>query len=731
MKLWTRRPDLLAGVRLLVLGDATANLCGKLLADLGAERVASPVPFDSSGLKRILSRTDVFLQAGPPGVLEGLGFEREGLCDAHPRLILVSVTPFGDAGPRRDWSFCDLVAAAAGGQLYVTGEEGKEPLSLPGRQALSIGALHAAVGTVLALLQRDATGSCARVEISLQESVASALDHVLVRHFSTGDVPGRSGSRHWNQESTVLPCRDGHMLLYLFQQWDTVVGWMDAEGMAGDLADPVFRDPAQRRARFDHVRETVSRWTALHTRAELFETAQLMRLPWAPVCTPAEVLASPQLAARDFFHRAEGAEEGEAEPPYRFSIPDEAGWPKGAARGHGGGGPDKPLTGIRVLDFTRVLAGPFATRILADFGAEVIKVQSRKTAGGADVDDQPYFATWNRNKLSVTIDMDRPESRDVVLELARSCDVVVENFSPRVLDNWDLGYAVLRRANPNIVLLRMSGAGQDGPWRDLVAYGPTIHALGGFTSLTAYPGGPPLGPGFAYSDVVAGLYGALAVAASLYARSRTGRGCSIDLSQYEAAVGLLYPALRASLGGAGRCSRLGIEEEGSVAAPYGCFPCQGEDRWCALAVFCDEQWTALCEVLGLAGEGADPRFATREARTRHFAELRAVVEARTASFWADDLARLLQDRGVPAAPVADARDLARDPQLQERGFFTRLVHPRLGEITADRGGIRLGGDTPSPRPAPLLGQDNEKVFAQLLGWSSSKIEELRARGVIA
>jgi crotonobetainyl-CoA:carnitine CoA-transferase CaiB-like acyl-CoA transferase len=704
----------------LVLGDESASLCAKVLAELGAELLEPPLEADPKSLCGVVSRVDALLEAGPPGVLERWGIAPEELRRTHPRLILASVTPFGHTGPRRGWSSCDLVAAAAGGQLHVTGCAGREPLQLFGAQALSLASLHAAVGLVLALLERDATGRGTRVDVSLQEAVASGLDHVLVRYFSTGAVPGRAGSRQWNEASVVVACRDGHLLLYPFQQWDTLVEWMAVEGLAGDLTDREYQDPGRRRARFEHIVAAISQWTSLHTRSELFETGQLMQLPWAPVCTLAEVLASPQLAERGYFLPAKGREGVEPGPPYVFSSPQEP--PRIPARGRprrAVAHPGRPLAGVRVLDFTRVLAGPFATRIFADFGAEVIKIQTRRTATGADADDQPYFAMWNRNKRSVTIDLDRPEGRDVVLELVRRCDVVAENFAPRVLDNWDLGYPVLRHANPQIVLLRMSAAGQTGPWRDTVAYGPTIHALSGLTALTAYPGGSPLGPGFAYSDVVAGLYGALAVTSALYARARTGQGCAVDLSEYEAVVGLVAPAFGEDPGEAER------------AAPYGCFPCRGDDRWCAFAAFDERQWQALCGVLGLTNEAKDPRFEGVEARRQHSAELRALLEARTTAFAADDLAGRLQEKGIPAAPVQDARDLAEDPHLAERGFFAKLRHPVLGEFTTDRGAIRLEGEEPLLRPPPLLGQDNDAVFGELLGWAAEKIAEMRARGVIA
>jgi crotonobetainyl-CoA:carnitine CoA-transferase CaiB-like acyl-CoA transferase len=389
------------------------------------------------------------------------------------------------------------------------------------------------------------------------------------------------------------------------------------------------------------------------------------------------------------------------------------------------------FAGLRVLDFSRVLAGPYATRLLADYGAEVLKLQTRKTAVGAEANREAYFAAWNRNKRGIVLDMDQPGARDAVLELARVCDIVVENFAPRVLDNWGLDYESLQRQNAGIILLRMSAMGQTGPWRNRVAFGPTIHALSGLIHFTS-AASPPLNPGFAYADVVAGLYGALAVSAAVYSRERTGRGECIELSEYEAMASLLGPALVGLQAGAtGDWLRTELAEP-VPAAPYGCFRCRDADRWCAIAVFADRQWLALCEVLELGDARDDPRFATHASRRQHASELQAKVQEKALALAAGELSELLQRRGVPAALVQDARDLACDPQLLQRGFFLQIPDAVRGKLVGDRGAIRLG-DVPSPawKSAPMLGQDVDYVFGTLLKWSPEKIADHRARGVIA
>jgi crotonobetainyl-CoA:carnitine CoA-transferase CaiB-like acyl-CoA transferase len=376
-----------------------------------------------------------------------------------------------------------------------------------------------------------------------------------------------------------------------------------------------------------------------------------------------------------------------------------------------------------VLDFTRVVAGPYATRILADFGAEVIKVQCRKTAQGTEDNQTSYFQHYNRNKKSITLDMEQPEARELATHLVQQCDVVAENFSPRVLENWGLTYPRLQAARGDIILLRMSAMGQSGPWRDGVAFAPGIQSLAGFTSLTSYAQGPPLGMGVPYADIVSGLYGAVAVIAALEIRDRSGQGQCIDLSEYEAMVTLLGHELLAVQAGA-NCP--------SPAAPHGCYACQGHDRWCAIAVFNDPQWNALCRVMGLTDLTGDARFNDPAGRRRHKVELDEKITLAAARWRAEDLVLALQDAGVAAGVVQNAQDLSGDPQLLQREFFKFLQHPAQGAIFADNTPLKMGADSLGQwRAAPQLGEHNAYVFGELLGLGQKKIADLQARGVIA
>ena len=386
------------------------------------------------------------------------------------------------------------------------------------------------------------------------------------------------------------------------------------------------------------------------------------------------------------------------------------------------------LHNIRILDFTWVLAGPYATRILADFGAEVIKVQPLLPEA------QDNFArgsdnTWNRNKLGITLNLNKPQGVALAKKLVGICDAVVENFSPRVMANWGLDYDNLRKIKPDIIMLSMSTMGNTGPWRDYVGFGPTVQAFSGMTYLTSYRGKPPSGLGFSYADHVAGLTAALALLGALEYRRKTGEGQYIDVSQVEAMASLLGSAfVEYAIDGkppepAGNRS--------SEAAPYGVYRCRGDDRWCAIGVFSDEEWRGFKRALGQPPWAEDKKFDTLSGRLENADELDKLVERWTGEHAAEEVMTLLQGQGVAAGVVQDASDLANNPRLRARDFFIELDHPELGRTISDATPIKLS-DTPAgySRAAPIKGQDNDYVYGKLLGLGENELAELRQNEII-
>jgi len=787
----------------LDLADEKASFCSKLLADLGAEvaKVEPPsgdrsrwigpfwkntphpersLPFwynnanklgitlnldtkeEREALRQLASKADVIIETFSPGYLKKLGLGYDSLSKLNPQLILASVTSFGQTGPYRHHKSCDIIASATGGQMYVCGAHDSPPLKPYGEQSYYAASLFAAIGILIALLDRNYSGKGQHIDVSLQEAVAATLEQVLVRYFSDSAIPRRRGGSHPNDFLYLLPCKDGYILLVVDREWDILVDWLDSEGMAGDLKEERWQEEEYRRQHWSHIVDVLTRWTKSHTRSELFELAQLMHLPWAPIASLEEMINSPQLSERSFFTSAEHPELAGVglEPhihkypgaPYKFSHPlramrrapligehnakvlqEKLGPSLGEApRLKDSKTVQHALDGLRILDFSWLMAGPYATRILADFGAEVIKVQSRKTATGAESNTTHYFNTWNRNKLGITLNMNHPKAKDIALRLVKISDVVMENFTPRVKSNWGLSYDNLRGIKPDIIMLSMSAMGQSGPWRDFAALGPTIQAFSGITQLTSFPQGPPLGLGYSYADPISGLFAILAILAALEHREKTGQGQYIDISEYECMCSLLGPAILDYTVNHNVATPQGNCPGHIAAAPYSCYKCSGEDRWCVIAVSTEEEWQSLCHVLGNPPWSKEERFSTLSGRERHAEELGQLLEQWTIKHTPEEVMNLLQQAGVAAGLVEDANDMANDPQLVARNFFVKAEHPVLGKTTSDNTPIKLSR-TPARfhRAAPLLGQDNRYVYKELLGLSEQDLSQYIEEGVIS
>ena len=386
------------------------------------------------------------------------------------------------------------------------------------------------------------------------------------------------------------------------------------------------------------------------------------------------------------------------------------------------------LHNIRILDFSWVLAGPYATRILADFGAEVIKIQPL-IPEAEDRFTRGYYNAWNRNKRGITLNMNKAQGVALARKLVGISDAVVENFAPRVMANWGLDYDNLKGIKPDIIMLNMSVMGNSGPWRDYAGFGPAVQAFSGITRLTSYPGKPPSGLGHAYADHIAGLFAAMALLSALEYRQKTGEGQNIDISQVEAMASLLGSAFL-EYAFTGKPPEPAGNRSGE-AAPHGVYRCRGEDRWCAIAVFSDRQWLGFKKALGNPSWAEEKKWATVPARLEQAEQLDMLVEEWTSQHTAEEVMALLQAQGVAAGVVQDAEDIARDPQLRARDLFIELEHPELGKTVSDATPIKLSR-TPAGyhRAAPTVGQDNAYVYRELLGMSENEVAELRQQGVI-
>ncbi|MET0179885.1 MAG: CoA transferase [Novosphingobium sp.] len=393
-----------------------------------------------------------------------------------------------------------------------------------------------------------------------------------------------------------------------------------------------------------------------------------------------------------------------------------------------------PLDGIRVLDFTRVLAGPAAALALADLGAEVIKVEPPGTGdetrtfppmrGG----ESHYFLSVNRGKKSIVVDLKTPDGVALARDLAARCDIVIENYRPGVMDRLGLGYAALAADNPGLIYCAISGFGQTGPLRDRPSFDIVLQAMSGALSVNGEPGQGPVKMGLPIGDLVGGINGPIGILAALHERHRTGRGRYIDISLMDGLIGLLgYLAQLAFFTGADPTPQ-GSQHPNLV--PYGAFPAR--DGSIIVACLTNGFWGRICEALGHREHTDDPRYDTLEKRRDRRDEVNALISAFTSERTVDELVALFTAHEVPHAPILGVKEALEQPQTAARGMVVEADHATLGPIPIVASPIRFGDAVPPPPDAPpVLGQHTDDILGRLLGFSPERIEELRAAKIVA
>ena len=778
------------GLRVIECAGWNGVLAGRLLADAGAEvvRVVPPTgdplsleppffgargpsiqetwynagkrvhpldlasPGGRAAFLGLVAGADILIEdwdpAGPP-------VTGEALVEANPALARVSVTPMGLDGPLAGWRANDLVANALCGSASVTGNASTPPISGYGNQSHHTVGLYAAVCALVAHRSARASGGSQHVDLSAHEALVSCTEQVLMEWFFPGGVwktsiAPRQGSLHWSGAYEVYTAADGHgvMVTASLKLAEVLVPWLIEDGAAQDLGDSEkFPSVVSMVRNLPYVMKVLREWVESRNGEDLFYEGQRRHQPFGVVWNIEEALTkSPQIAARGYLQDRDIAGFGTIPFPGRFlrtsadgphpspaSLVTSVDWPR--REPPGGRRPvnaSRPLEGVRIMDFTHVLAGPFGTRVLGDLGADVVKVGTAARGGGANTPDHPYYVCWNRNKRSVTINMATEQGRAVARGLAAKSDVIIENFSAGVLKRWGLDRESLAGTTPGISVISMGGMGQDGPWRDFVTYAPTIHALTGLTYLTNPPGEHTLGYGFSLTDHLSGLLGAFAALQALEHRDRTGAGLAIDLSQYELGLGIMAPALLDFLANGTNPEPVGNRHPFGAWAPHGIYRCSGDDRWVAIAVRDDREWAALAEVIGGPALAGDPRFATHAARIANADDLDRTVEQWTRSRDRYEVARLCQSLGICAGPVQDAADLTgRDAQLAARAFFGTTVAEGRGEYLIDRFPALFNGQRPADYAGVhQTGADTFAVLTELLGLPDDEVAELLASGAL-
>jgi crotonobetainyl-CoA:carnitine CoA-transferase CaiB-like acyl-CoA transferase len=713
-----------------------------------------------ASFRELVRHADVVIEDRPAGRLDSLGLGYQALQFLNPALVMTSITGFGQSGPYRDFKAPNIVAFAMGGLMNLCGHPGRAPLMGPCDVAYHLGSVHAAFGTLMALFNRRVSGRGDHVDVSLQDVlVADPFLRLIMRYSVTGEVPERTGHSQSTTVAETYQCKDGYTRIFVNQadHWNRFVEWL---GRPPELLDPKFENA---QSRFP-LRETIDRLVEARTlnyeAKKFFDEFQSLRLAAAPINSPSAFLTDEQTQQRNFVTTVEHSAFGRHDfpgDPYRFSespwrvergapllgenqeqIRQQLARPSAWLRESISAAPSlpsrKPFEGIHVISFPTGIVGPALAGLLAQHGAEVISIEAGRIARSPQHGQK--FQTVsdlesNRDRRRVVIDMKHPDGVALAKKLVAKSDVVVENFSARVMASWGLDYPRMKEIRPDIIMASLQAFGQTGPRREYVSFGPILMSYSGMAYLWRDPEieRPGAGCQTAFPDYVAPSYGAVAILAALHYRARTGKGQHIDISQAETAASMIGPAYLEYL-------ITGREPQpqgnfSALAAPHGCYRCKGDDRWCVIAVQTQEEWICFCQVAGHREWLTDHRFSELSARIKYRQELDYWIEKWTTKYTPHQVMVMLQREGIAAAVVQTAEDLYRDPHLRERGFAREVYHPQVGWVTRAGSSVRLTEHDFTPRGfTHTAGEDNEAVLRNFLGMSSAEIGDLVDRKVL-
>lgn len=675
-----------------------------------------------------------------------------------PQAIIVSITPYGLGSEWRDMPGDDLALQALGGISLGIGEPGRSPLKLPGDQS----AYQAGLAGAVAASGQLFSGEGALLDVAAADVWASFYNggEVANEHFGRKRRP-RAGYQVARQPyvKAIFPCKDGYFAVQCLEsrQWHAFLTMIGGESY---LADPLFANRAKAsEEEADACNARIAPWFGARTKDQILRLCLEHRIPGAPVYNVAEVVGHPHLKERGYLTEVRTGEGVVFAPTHPFHglaealkskrrMPDldEHSNPLPARvfadrKPFRSGNADRPLAGLRVADFGWVWAGAIPGHILADLGAEVIKIESRSpldfmrqgrplVGTAKDPEQNPVFQNVNRGKKSVCINLQQPGAVDLAKELVAKSDVVIDNFAPGVMAKFGLAWSDLVAVKPDLVMCSMSAVGQNGPLRNIRTYAVMIGALSGINSMVGYTDEPVIAvQSPPYADPNAGIHAAFGILAALWRRERTGKGAYIDLSQWEAAVNLMGHEITRHVTRGTIPSTCGTQQE--PFAPYGHYPVSGTDKWIAISVRSDDQWRALAGVLGHPEWMGDARFAHAADRLANRNELNALLANETVNCDGAALSERLRAVDIPSFPLLDIGDIARHPYFLSRALFETVEHPILKGVPVYRlPWQRNGKPIPICRRAPYLGEHTEELLSQLLGKSADEIAQLRASGAL-
>lgn len=701
-------------------------------------------------VRQLAASAEVLVESAGPGVLEAAGLGYDTLHLQHPGLSLVSISPWGQTGPWAQRPATEWTLQAASGSTAYRGLPARGPVGAGGRIGEWAAGIYAALGALLACLSARRSGSGQHVDVSMFEAIlcCCTIYHDLDAQLSPGPL------RQMLEIPSVEPAQDGWIgfCTYTAQQWKD---FCEMVGRPELGVDERFFSPAARMEHLEFLQQAIHPWTRQHTIAELLALAAARRIPAVPVGNGQTVLAMDHFKGRGVFVENPG---GFRQPRVPYRLEKTPARPFGRAprfNEHEGAvreelarrlpgpqaepsPPGLPLAGVRVLDLTSFWAGPSGTALLADMGADVVKVESVQRPDGmrlASGNSGPQF--WekghvflgaNTGKRAITLRLDDAQGLALFKRLLQGADVLAESFSARVMDQFGLTWEVVRAINPRLIMLRMPAFGLDGPWRDRPGFAPTVEQVTGLSWITGYDDLPLIMRGVC--DPIGGMHAAFALLLALEHRRVTGEGQMVEVPLVEPGLNVAAEQVIEYTAYGQVLMRQG--NRGPYAAPQGVYACADPHAYVALAIATDQQWIALCAVIEKLAWVCDPRFSSRAARQAAHDVIDEAVRAWLAGQSRDAAIERLLSAGVPVQAVINAHELMPNPQLEHRRFFQTLQHPYVGRKRFQGLPFRFSGLSPDWHRCapPTLGQNNVEILGGELGLSANELARLREEKII-
>ncbi len=767
---------MLNGVRVV---DCTTEIagpyCSKLLADAGADVVkveppaGDPLRHWGSGAlfeylnasKRSVRGEALELAASADILVSGQRVDAAALWAENPSLVVVVITPFGCTGPWSDRPSTEFTLQAACGSIGQRGLPDLPPLSAGGRLGEWLTGTYAALGAVAAHREAVRSGVGELIDVAMLDCMAVSMVTYPSVFASFAGWPKAAGTGRTIEVPSIEPTQDGYFVVTTnsAQQFQDFLLMIERPDL---MDDPDLPQVAKRFRRRDEFLSAVHQYTTQHTTAEVLEAAALLRIPAGPLLNGSTMTEFEQFVARGVFVPGPSGRFLQPRVPYRVSgeapqpfdaAPDlgqhdgsidwapRPGTASGArtdtARGVDDDGWRLPLAGVRIVDCTAWWAGPVTTAALAALGADVIKVESltrpdnmRFASTRPSSEDRwwewgPIFHAANIGKRGVTFDLSRPEGAEMLERLLRTADILVENFTPRVMEQFGFDWDRVHALNGELIMVRMPAFGLDGPWRDRTGFAQTMECLTGMSWLTGFADGPPVLVRGA-CDPLAGMHAAFATMLALVARDRHGGGRLVEAAMVES---VLNAAAEQVVEYSSSGTLLGRDgNRGPSAAPQGVYPCAGDDEWIAVAVASDEQWRSLRALLGSPSWMRNDDYSVTAGRRVAHDAIDRELSSWTRQHRVERIVQMFLDAGIPSAVVIPPRDIAANPQLRHRRLFEVEHHPVTGDHEVPTLPFRYSRvDHWLRSPAPTLGRDNDSVLEEL-GYSRAETRRLHEAG---